>query len=230
MKSPVNLRSAEELCIWNYSSQVRELYRRRCRQEVEEMDCAAQAAELLCSVFSEEDIVVDVGCGSGYFYHSMRERDIRCAYFGLDQSAQLIEIGREEMNQFGLSAENLIIGRIENADFNCDHVICMNVLSNLPNFHEPLHRILSGARKTVILRESLGDKASYLYVRDKYLECNDPLFVHVNTYDLLEFIRYIESYGFKVTSIIDQRTKGRAEKVIDYDHYWHFIMAQRELI
>lgn len=230
MKSPIKLRAPEEKCIWNYSPQVRELYRMRCREEVEEMDCAAQAAELLRSVLLPGEVVVDVGCGSGYFYHSIRRRKFDCAYFGLDQSAPLVEIGRRELGTYGLPAENLIVGKIENAELDCDHVICMNVLSNLPNFHEPLHRILSGVRKTVILRESLGVKSSYQYVEDRYLEVKEPLFVYVNTYDQREFISFIESYGFKAVSIVDNRCQGRPEKVIDYDHYWQFVMAHKETI
>ena len=228
MNPPIKLRSPDETCIWNYSPQVRELYRQRCREEVEEMDCAAQAAELLRTFVIPGDVVIDVGCGSGFFFHSLRKRNFGCAYFGLDQSAQLIDIGRQELSLYGLPAENLIVGRIENAELQCDHAICMNVVSNLANFHEPLHCILSGAKKTVILRESIGSQASYRYVEDKYLERTEPLFVHVNTYLLEDIKVFIESYGFKAVSIIDNRTQGRPEKVIDYDHYWHFILAQKE--
>src|SRR3546814_16127347 len=59
---------------------------------------------------------------------------------------------------------------IEDLDGAIDHVVCMNVLSNMDNFHRPFGRMLRLARKSVILRESLKDGASYSYVVDNYLD------------------------------------------------------------
>ena len=54
--------------IWEHSETVRDLYRRRCLREVEEMTAHAQAAELLASRVNSGDAVLDTGCGSGYFF------------------------------------------------------------------------------------------------------------------------------------------------------------------
>src|SRR3546814_18436338 len=64
---------------------------------------------------------------------------------------------------------------IEDLDGAIDHVVCMNVLSNMDNFHRPFERMLRLARKSVILRESLKDGASYSYVVDNYLDAMEPL-------------------------------------------------------
>ena len=69
-------------CIWEHSASVQELYRRRCRQEEDEMTAHAQAAELLAPFVSAGDVLLDAGCGSGYFFHSVAGRDMGLTYFG----------------------------------------------------------------------------------------------------------------------------------------------------
>jgi len=214
-------------CIWEHSTTVKELYARRCRLEAEEMACAAQATELLAPYVSPGDTLLDVGCGSGYFYHSLRKRNIPAKYYGIDAAPSLIEIGREVLPSYGLPSDRLQVMRIEDMDGEVDHVVCMNVLSNIDNFHRPLERILSVARKTVILRESCKQGAEYAYVRDKYLDEGVELNVYVNAYDLQEFMQFIRSYGYVVKSVVDLRTRGKPEIIIDYPHYWTFFVAEQ---
>jgi 2-polyprenyl-3-methyl-5-hydroxy-6-metoxy-1,4-benzoquinol methylase len=214
-------------CIWEHSAIVKDLYARRCRLEAEEMTCAAQAAELLTPLVTPGDTLLDVGCGSGYFFHSLKKRGIPAEYYGIDGAPSLIEIGRTHLPAHGLPPERLRVLRIEDLEGEADHVLCMNVLTNLDNYHRPLERILKCARKSVILRESSKETTEYAYVRDDYLdECVD-LKVHVNSYGLSEFMDFMASYGFKVTNLLDRRSQGRAEVIIGYPHYWTFFIAQR---
>ena len=141
-------------CIWEHSATVRDLYRRRCRGEAEEMTAHAQAAELLAPMVSTGDTLLDAGCGSGYFYHSITRRNLRLDYYGIDAAPSLIRIGQEEMPAYGLPAEKLDVVRLDDLDGTVDHVICINVLSNIDNYHKPLGRLLKMARKSLILRES----------------------------------------------------------------------------
>ena len=213
--------------IWCHSAVVEDLYRRRARDEDVEMTCAAQAADLLIDVLSPGDSVIDVGCGSGYFFHSLRKRGMDARYYGFDASDCLIAIGRAELPKFGLDPSRLIVLRIEDFRGAADHILCMNVLSNMDNYHRPLERLLMAARKTLILRESIGDEASYAYVRDDYLDPGVDLKVHVNTYAREDIISFISSYGFVVREVIDRRTGGAPEVVIGYPHHWTFFVATR---
>jgi SAM-dependent methyltransferase len=211
--------------IWEHSPTVLELYSRRVKGEVEEMTCAAQAAELLRPLARPGESLLDVGCGTGYFYHSLRARRIPLEYFGVDATAAFIDIGRAALPE--LSPEQLAVGRIEDLDGSADYVLCMNVLSNLDNFHRPLERLLKMARKTLILRESVKDGAEYRYVTDRYLDSAEALKVYVNAYDRRELTEFIRSYGYDVSEVVDHRTGGAPEMVIDYPHYWTFFVATR---
>jgi len=214
-------------CIWENCTHAKELYARRCRLEEPEMDCAAQAADLLAPHVTPGDIFLDVGCGSGYFFHSLKKRQIPLEYFGIDASPSLIDIGRKCLASYGLPPENLQVMRIEDMDGAVDHITCINVLSNIDNYHRPLERMLLCARKTVIIRESVKKQAKYLYVQDKYLDPGKDLKVYVNAYGMQELMEFIESYGFKVRYVIDLHSKGKPQLVIGYPHYWKFFIAEK---
>lgn len=213
--------------IWEHSSQVRELYAQRCRREVEEMTAHRQAMQLLAPHVSAGDTLLDAGCGSGYLFHSLARLAASVEYYGIDASPQLLEIGRRILPQYGLPAQRLIEMRLEDLWAEVDHVVCINVLSNLDNFHRPCERLLLSARKTVILRESIAADSRYSYVEDRYLDPGVRLNVHVNTYARAEITRFIESYGYTVRIHVDEHTGGQPQLVIDHPHSWTFVEAVR---
>jgi cyclopropane fatty-acyl-phospholipid synthase-like methyltransferase len=223
----IGMDGRQRYSIWEHSAQVKELYARRCRREVEEMTCHAQAAELLAPLAAPGDTLLDVGCGSGYFYHSLRSRNIPVEYWGLDASRSLLEIGRNALPAFGLPAERLIGMHLDDLSGEVDHIICLNVLTNIDNFHRPLERMLHCSRKSVILRESLAQNPRYSYVVDEYLDPGCRLRVHVNTYCMAEVTEFVESFGFQARVVTDRRTGCQPEMVIGYPHHWTFLVAVR---
>lgn len=223
----INATGFDDYCIWEHSAQVRELYEQRCKGQAQEMTCHAQAAELFAPHIAPGDTLLDAGCGSGYFYHSLKARELPVEYWGVDQAKTLIDIGRASLPQHGLPPERLVHLRLEDLRADMDHVACINVLSNIDNFHRPLERLLHTARKTLVLRESLAKAASYNYVEDKYLDQGHRLKVHVNTYALDEVCDFIRAHDFEPTVITDRRTGGKPEMVIDHPHHWTFIQAIR---
>lgn len=217
-------------CIWEHSQIVADLYRRRCRLEEPEMDCAAQATSILCPYLQAGQRVLDAGCGSGYFFHSLQKLGVSVEYHGLDASSRLISIGRDELPLFGCHASNLHQGRIEECRFEVDHCVCMNVLSNIDHFYRPLESLFRGTRQTVLLRESLWNQpSSFLYVRDRFLDAGINLRVHVNTYNIREVCDFAEEFGFSAEIVTDMRTQGKPENVIGFDHYWTFILFRRTI-
>lgn len=214
--------------IWEHSSRVRQLYAQRCRREVEEMIAHRQAVRLLAPHVRPGDTLLDAGCGSGYLFHSIRDMELPVEYYGVDASPTLLDIGRDILPAYGLASDRLIEMRIEDMRAEVDHVLCINVLSNLDNYHRPLERMLLAARKTVILRESITEFSRYSYVEDRYLDPGVRLKVHVNAYDRAEITRFIEGYGYDVSIHVDEHGSGRPQQVIDHPHWWTFVEAVRK--
>lgn len=214
--------------IWEHSAEVLELYTKRARGEAEEMTCHAQAAEILAAYSSPGDTLADIGCGSGYFLHSLKSRNIPLKYTGCDACEPFILAGKSAFTAKGIDPSHLVHARIEDLELEVDHAICINVLSNIDNFHRPLERMLLGARKSVLLRESFAENGSYFYVKDKFLDPDVNLKVHVNTYSQSEVEAFVRSYGFEPEWIIDRYTGGAPQLVIDYPHHWKFLLAKRK--
>ncbi len=205
------------------------LYRRRCRLEIEEMTCAAQAAEILRDRVSPGETLLDAGCGGGYYVHSLRRRQVPIEYQGLDYTPEMIELAQEEVcPRTGLPSERFVLGAIEDLDQRYDNVLCFNVLTNSPHYAHPLERLLLSARKRILLRESLGETLEVRYTPDPYLdEGKRHIRVYHNTYPINEVISFMQEHGFRVERIVDRRTNDEVEKVVDIPHHWKILLGER---
>ncbi len=192
------------------------------------MTCHAQAAELLRPLARPGDTLLDVGCGTGYYFHSLQKRKIPVAYHGIDPTSRFISLAKKYLPPYGLNPDQLHDLRIEDTRAEVDHVVCINVLSNIDNYQKPLERMLLAARKSVILRESCHEHASYSYVRDDFLDAGVRLNVYVNTYAIGDITDFITRYGFDVEVVVDDRANNEAEYVIGHPHYWKFLVCTRK--
>jgi SAM-dependent methyltransferase len=214
---------------WENDKQTYDLYRRRCRREAEEMTCAAQAAEILAGRVTLGETLLDAGCAGGYYYWSFHNRNVPVEYYGLDYTPLLIDLARNELcPRAGLPADRFMVGAIEDLDQSFDNILCFNVLTNSPHYAAALERLLLCARKRVLLRESLGDQLIVTYTPDPYLdEDKRHIRVYHNTYPIAEVTSFMESYGFEVTRIKDERTQDGTEMVVDIPHQWRILLAER---
>lgn len=214
---------------WANDQRLLDLYRRRCRRQVEEMTCAAQAAEILAPLVRPSETLLDAGCGAGYYYWSFQSRGVPVEYVGLDYTPEMISVAREEMcSRAGLEPGRFLLGSIDHLDGTFDNILCFNVLTNNPHYAQPLERILEGARKRVLLRESLGDELRVAYTPDPYLdEGRRHIRVYHNTYPLREVVAFIQGFGYTVTCIPDRRTQDAPEMVVDVPHFWRILLAER---
>lgn len=214
---------------WAHDRRTLALYRARCRREVEEMTCAAQAAEILAERMTDRETLLDAGCGGGYYYWSFAARGVPIDYWGLDYTPEMIQLAREEMYPAGgLDPDRFTLGAIEQLDRMFDTIVCFNVLTNSPHYGLPLGRLLACARRRVLLRESLDDALVVRYTPDPYLdEGMRHIRVYHNTYPLREVTEFIEDHGFRVTPIHDRRSNDGVEMVVDIPHQWRILLAER---
>lgn len=214
---------------WANDSQTLKLYRRRCRQEAEEMTCAVQAAEILADKVVSSGTLLDAGCGGGYYYWSLLKRGVKVDYFGLDYTPEMMELARTEMcPRANLAPERFILDSIENLEQEFDNIICFNVLTNSPHYALPLKRLLTCARKRILIRESLGADLTVRYTPDPYLnEDKRHIRVYHNTYPIKEVIAFMEEHDFKVTRIRDERSQDGVEMVCDIPHQWRILLGER---
>lgn len=216
---------------WANDKHLLELYRKRCRQSVEEMTCAAQAATILSQKITPGETLLDAGCGGGYYYWSFKSRNIKIQYHGLDYTPQMIKLAQEEMcKATDLPQERFRLGSIENLNQEFDNIICFNVLTNNPHYALPLEKLLLATKKRILIRESMSDHLKIIYKPDPYIdEGKRHLCAYFNTYPLNEVIEFMESNNFKVTKIKDERTQDGMEMVVDTPHYWRILLGERRV-
>ena len=214
---------------WANDRHTWELYRRRVRREVEEMTCAAQAAEILRPRMAPGESLLDVGCGGGYYLWSFRDRGVAADWWGLDYTPEMIQLAREEMAPAaGLDPERFMLGSIEQLEGAWDNILCFNVLTNSQHYAQPLERLLACTRKRILLRESMGEDLVVRYTPDPYLdEGKRHIRVYHNTYPLHEVRALMEESGFEVTQIRDERSDDGVEMVVDIPHTWRILLGER---
>jgi SAM-dependent methyltransferase len=216
--------------IWEHSSLLRELLKKRALGREEEMDCAAQAAEIIGPlVWGPGLTLLDVGCGAGHFIHSLKARNIDIEYRGLDSSPTAIAIGQEAFAALGFDPGSLALASAEGADIpGVDIALIMNVLSFNPDFRAILERISLCGPRHILIRDSFGPSTRIRFARDGYL---DEGFNHLsgywNRYGRTVFAAYLQSLGFKSQWLVDRRTGGRMERVVDKPYYWAWCLASR---
>lgn len=214
---------------WANDSKLLDLYRARCRKEAEEMTCARQAAEILAPITKPGETLLDAGCGGGYYYWSFLKAGIDCEYLGLDYTPCMIDLARAEMTTLaGLPANRFRLGCITDLDETFDHIVCFNVLTNNPHYARPLERLAACARKTLLLRENLGDDLIVRYTADTFLDKGKRhIRVYHNQYPVREVAGLLEADGFDVRPIRDERSGDGTESVCGIPHSWRILLATR---
>lgn len=213
---------------WTCSASVLEAYRARLRGEVEEPVYLDQAVELIKPFVHRDCSLLDAGCGVGQFYGSLMRRNITVDYFGLDSTKAFVDAGKAELQAMGQNPDRLLHGRIEDLSGEVDIAVCLNVLSNIDNFHRPLERLLDVASRAVLIRESIGDTSEYRYVVDRYLDVSVDRWVYVNRYAKNDLEELARSFGYRTTFVTDRYSNCKPTLVIDEPHYWTFAVFEKD--
>jgi SAM-dependent methyltransferase len=221
-----------ELNIWEHSGGLKELLRRRAMDLEPEMDCAAQAAEILGALdLAPGSRLLDLGCGAGHFLHSLRRRGIPLEYLGLDSSPIAVGIGRKAFLELSLDPEKIRLASMDDLrGESADCALFMNVLSFCPDFRRPLDRAAECGVSRILIRDSFGSETVMRWEEDGYL---DPGWNHLkgywNTWSRAEMRGFLEGLGFACEFITDRRTRGEEELVVGKPYRWEFLLASRRV-
>jgi SAM-dependent methyltransferase len=219
-----------ELNIWDHSRALEALLERRASDLEPEMDCAAQAAEIIGSLgFPKGSRILDLGCGAGHFIHSLKKRGLDYDYRGLDSSRVAIAAGKRGFKSIGLDPGLLTLGSIEDLrGARADLALFMNVLSFNPDYRRPLDRAAACGARALLIRDNFGPKTEMLYDLDGYLDEGwNSLKGYWNRWAVSEMRSFLESLGYSSRFISDRRTEGRPEPVVGKPYTWGFLLATR---
>ncbi|MDR1312959.1 MAG: class I SAM-dependent methyltransferase [Deltaproteobacteria bacterium] len=219
-----------ELSIWEHSEGLRRLLKRRALDQEPEMDCAAQAAEILGSLgLAPGSRLLDLGCGAGHFLHSLRRRGIELDYAGLDSSPAAVNAGKDAFAGLSLDPGMLRLASMDDLKgVRADAALFMNVLSFCPDYRRPVDRAAGCGAKAILIRDNFWPETVISWDIDGYLDSGwNHLKGYWNRYSYSEMECFLGSLGFACERIQDRRTGGREELVVGKPYRWGFLLALR---
>lgn len=203
------------------------LYEKRAAGLAEEMDCHAQAAEIYAPYHQNDWSLLDAGGGSGYFYHSLKKRNLRPAYYLLDYNFDFVEQGRRALE--GQGAVHFLHQSIQQCPGRYEAVFCLNALFCLPDYRQGLERLLLSAEKMIVIRSAFGENNLIRYEKDEYLDPGaENLKSYFNIWSLEEINAFVGRHGFKVSNPIDRRTNDSGEMSAGKFFPWRWVVGLKE--
>jgi len=218
--------------IWEYTKRyTRSLVARGSGAEPE-LDSAAQARELLADRLQPGHTVLDVGCGAGHLWRSLRPLGLE--YHGIDSHRRAVEIGRVVLADTGLPPERLRTLRVEDLPpgERYDAVVSLSTLMYAPDFRLPLDAMAEAAERCLIVRSGFGDATEIRYLPDVLLEPGfEDLRGYFSIFARSEVEAFLADAGFVVTWVEDRRQQerfgGRPEIVGGIELPYEFVVAER---
>jgi len=150
------------------------LMRDRADGSLPSMGSAIRLAELLSEDISssggrtEHVSLLDVGCATGHYLRAFREKEIPLnKYCGIEIDPAMVsvanDIWRNEIDRGEVEIINVDIDQLQ-MDESFDYVLCMNAFMYFPSAMKTLSKLLSLAKKRVLIR-SYFSEANYRIIR-----------------------------------------------------------------
>jgi len=149
------------LCLEEYTNNKNnaQVYYNRAIGKFPEMEVSKALAKIVKKIIKKNYKILDVGCGSGHYYRSLkREIKNNFYYTGIDPYKIFLDKAKSAWKNFknvNFKRGNIFELPVKNNEF--DITICNNVFLHLPSIERPLKELIRVTNKTVILRTVLYD-------------------------------------------------------------------------
>lgn len=146
-----------------------EMFSKRARGILPEMESSKAVTKLLSKIIKDNNSILDVGCGVGHYYISLKKLKKKIEYYGIDIKTQYISEAKKIFT--GKTNVHFKKGNIYDIPFKkntFDVVMFINTLENLPSIEKPISELLRVTKKHVILRTLVDERSFYIKeVRDE---------------------------------------------------------------
>ncbi len=201
--------------VWSDDEGYGDCFYMRAKGEYPEMESSKALAKLVDGYMKNGDKVLDVGCGAGHYYTSIRKRiDKTFTYKGIDATPYYIEKGKEVFAKD--KNVSLQVGDIFNLSLtnqSSDLTICCNVLLHLPSIKKPIEELWRVTDRCLIIRALVGDvsfRIKQINSPEEYDEAGDPVNYHY-------FNIYSRAYVEQLASQLAGVKKVQIIRDVDYN-------------
>ena len=208
--------------IWDKDKDYGDLFFRRAIGELPEMESSKALAKKVNEIITENDRILDVGCGGGHYLRSL-DKKIKSSfsYIGIDQTEYYIKRAKEafslELNKNSLRTKTEFkVGDIFNIpveDNNSEVVICNNVFLHLPSIEKPLSELIRVSKKWIIIRTLIGTSS----FRIKQVEQPEQYDVNGEPFNFHYYNIYSENYIRELLEKMGNEINYSFEDDLDYD-------------
>ncbi len=138
-----------------------DLLLKRAQEKFPEMESSKSTAIKIKKIVKKNDKILDVGCGMGHYYISMKKRiNYNFEYVGIDVIDEYIQKAKLVFkNQRNVSFRTGNIFKIPFKKKSFDVVMCNNFLHNLPSVEKPLTELLRVTRRYLLIRALVGTRS-----------------------------------------------------------------------
>lgn len=192
-----------------------ELMRKRALGKEPEIEQVKHLVKLIRKVYKPGMKILDVGCGVGHFYPSLKRIDPNITYHGIEVSEHYVKLAKKVFageKNFKISRGDIFDIKLKDDSY--DIVICYMVLPFIPNYQKAVGELMRVARRHVFIRLLLSDYTYIIKIFKQGYRKGAP-FEFYNIYSQDEFVHHLKKLGAKKVEVLEDEFKIKLKRKKD---------------